>query len=215
MVVILLGPPGVGKGTQAKLLAKATGWSHVSTGDLLRAARRNGTELGKQAQTFMDRGDLVPDSLILAMVREHLEGMPTEQGVLFDGFPRTEPQAEALAEMLPELGRQVDRVVLLLAPPEVLVKRISGRRSCPECGSVYNVFFNPPQVDGKCDRCPETDLVHRVDDSEETVTRRLEVYRELTKPLVGFYERTGVDLLRVESDRDVDAIQDDVRSAFA
>ena len=132
MVVILLGPPGVGKGTQAVMLAETRGWAHVSTGDLLRAARREGTELGRQAQAFMDRGELVPDSLILAMVREHIEAMPAEQGVLFDGFPRTEPQAEALDLMLPEIGRQVDGVILFTAPAEVLVKRISGRRSCPD-----------------------------------------------------------------------------------
>ena len=134
---------------------------------------------------------------------------------MFDGFPRTEAQAEGLSAMLPEIGRHVDRVVLLTAPSDVLVKRISGRRSCPDCGTVYNVFFNPPQVEGKCDRDPETDLVHRADDAEETVGRRLEVYRELTEPLIRFYENTGVEMLRVDGDRDVDVIQDELRRAFA
>ena len=215
MVVIFLGPPGVGKGTQAVELSRTLGWAHVSTGDLLRAARREGTELGQQAQKYMDKGELVPDEVILGMVREHVGAMPEDQGVMFDGFPRTEAQAEGLSAMLPEIGRHVDRVVLLTAPAEVLVKRISGRRSCPDCGTVYNVFFNPPTVEGKCDRDPGTDLVHRADDAEDTVARRLEVYRELTEPLIRFYEKTGVEMLRVDGDREVDVIQDELRGAFA
>ena len=215
MVVILLGPPGVGKGTQAVMLAEGLGWAHVSTGDLLRAARRNGTDLGQQAQAFMDRGELVPDDLILAMVQEHLSSLPPEQGVFFDGFPRTKLQAEALEGMLPGLDRQVDAVVLFTAPDQVLVKRISGRRSCPDCGSVYNVHFKPPATDGRCDRCPETELVHRADDQEATVVRRLEVYRELTEPLIRHYELAGVRLVSVDADRDLDAIQAEVRSALS
>lgn len=215
MVVILLGPPGVGKGTQAVMLAEGLGWAHVSTGDLLRAARREGTDLGQQAQAFMDRGELVPDQLILAMVREHLASLPSEQGVLFDGFPRTGPQAEALDSILPELNRAVNAVVLFTAPDEVLVKRISGRRSCPECGAVYNVHFNPPAEPGRCDRCPGVELVHRADDREETVIRRLEVYRELTEPLIRHYRDEGANVVAVDADRDVDEIQRDVRGILS
>jgi adenylate kinase len=215
MVVILLGPPGVGKGTQAVILAEGLGWAHVSTGDLLRAARREGTDLGGQAQAFMDRGELVPDELILAMVEEHLAGLPSEQGVLLDGFPRTGPQAEALDGILPGLGRQVDAVVLFTAPDGVLVKRISGRRSCPECGAVYNVHYNPPKRPGRCDRCPEAELAHRADDQEETVVRRLEVYRDLTEPLIRYYQESGARLVSVDADRDVEGIQADVRSELS
>jgi len=144
MNVILLGPPGVGKGTQGVLLAEGKAWKHMATGDILRANRREGTPLGQEAQKYMDAGELVPDHLIVAMVKDALAGMPADQGVVFDGFPRTVPQAEALDVALEELGRRVDRVVVLEAEDEVLVKRIAGRRSCPECGSVFNVA--PPTL---------------------------------------------------------------------
>jgi adenylate kinase len=174
MVVILLGPPGVGKGTQAVRLADSIGWEHVSTGDLLRAARRDGTELGRKAQGFMDVGELVPDDLILDLVREHLGGVAPEAGILFDGFPRTTEQADGLGEVLKGVDRHVDGVILLQAPDEELVRRLSGRRSCPDCGAVYNVHFSAPATEGTCDRCGGS-LVHRADDKAETVRRRLEV----------------------------------------
>lgn len=211
MVVILLGPPGVGKGTQAVELADALGWRHVSTGDLLRAHRRDGTELGREAKGYMDRGELVPDRLIVAMVKDVLEAMPADQGVVFDGFPRTVPQAEALDAVLDELGRRVDRVVLLEADDEVVVQRLAGRRSCPSCGAVYNVHFNPPATEGRCDRCG-AELVHRKDDEPETVRRRLEVYEEQTAPLVERYEAEA-SLVRVRGDGAVDEVQRDVRKA--
>lgn len=208
MVVILLGPPGVGKGTQAVRLAEEVGAAHVSTGDLLRAARREGTELGRKAQGFMDRGELVPDGLILDLVREHLASLQEGMPVLFDGFPRTEDQANGLDDLLKELGRSVDAVVLFEADDEVLVKRLSGRRSCPEDGSVYNVYFNPPETEGVCDRCG-TALVHRKDDNAETVSRRLEVYQEETAPLIAFYAEHDAPLERIGADRDVDEIYAD------
>jgi adenylate kinase len=211
MVVILLGPPGVGKGTQAVRLAEELYAAHVSTGDLLRAARREGTPLGKQAQDFMDAGELVPDDLILGLVREHLSGIGPETGVLFDGFPRTTAQADGLGDVLTEVGRQVDAVVLFEAPDETLVKRLSGRRSCPDCGAVYNVFYNPPGTEDTCDRCGGS-LVHRADDTPETVSRRLEVYREQTAPLVSYYESGGGSLERVHADRAVDDVYADFRS---
>lgn len=208
MVVVLLGPPGVGKGTQAVRLAEDRGAAHVSTGDLLRAARREGTELGRKAQGYMDRGELVPDDLILDLVREHLDGLADDTDVLFDGFPRTEEQATGLDELLDELGRGVDLVVLFEAPDEVLVKRLSGRRSCPEDGSVYNVYYSPPASEGVCDRCG-AELVHREDDRAETVTRRLQVYQDETAPLIAFYARHDAPLERIAADRDVDAIHAD------
>jgi adenylate kinase len=214
MVVILLGPPGVGKGTQGALLAEATGARHVATGDLLRAARRDGTELGRKAQGYMDRGELVPDQLIIDLVREVLGGLDEDTGVVLDGFPRTVPQARALEGALAEAGRRVDRVVALEADDEVLVKRMAGRRSCPSCGAVYNVHFNPPAQADVCDRCGKP-LVHRADDDPKTVRHRLEVYRRDTAPLVRFYEGTDAQLLRVPADRPVEEVQEGLREAVA
>lgn len=212
MIVVLLGPPGVGKGTQAARLADETGAQHVSTGDLLRAASRDGTELGRRAQGYMDRGDLVPDGLILDLVREHVGGVPADTDVLFDGFPRTTDQATGLDSVLAAIGRQVDVVVLFEAPDETLVKRLSGRRSCPECGAVFNRYFSPPSADGACDRCGGT-LVQRVDDEPETVQRRLQVYLDQTAPLVAFYETHPAKMTRVCADRGADDIYADFRSA--
>lgn len=214
MVVILLGPPGVGKGTQAVRLAEERGAAHVSTGDLLRAARREGTELGRKAQGFMDRGELVPDGLILDLVREHLADLEDDTAVLFDGFPRTEEQATGLDELLDELDRSVDVVVLFQADDEVLVKRLSGRRSCPEDGSVYNVYYNPPETEGICDRCG-TALVHRKDDNAETVTRRLQVYQDETAPLIAFYAKHDAPLERIDADREVDEVYADFQEAVS
>lgn len=212
MVVILLGPPGVGKGTQAVRLAEADDVVHLSTGDLLRAARREGTELGRKAQDFMDRGALVPDDLILDLVRERLEAIGPGSGILFDGFPRTIPQAEGLEGVLEAVDRRVDLVVVFEAPEETLVKRLSGRRSCPGCGAVYNVHFSPPESEGTCDRCGE-ELVHRKDDDPDTVRRRLRVYREQTEPLVRWYEEHDARTVHIPADRDVDEVQADLRSA--
>lgn len=214
MVVILLGPPGVGKGTQGALLEEALGWERVATGDLLRNAVREGTELGRKAQRYMEGGDLVPDDLIVSLVKELLEGLPGDRGVLFDGFPRTLAQAEALDAVLPEVGRQVDGVVLLEAPDDVLVKRVSGRRSCPECGRVYNIHFDPPVTEGICDACG-AHLTHRKDDTPETVAHRLEVYRELTEPLVAYYQSGGMPVLRVDGDRALDEVTGEIRRAMA
>jgi adenylate kinase len=212
MVVVLLGPPGVGKGTQAVRLVDDLGAAHVSTGDLLRAARREGTELGTLAQGYMDRGELVPDDLILDLVREHLTTIEAGTDVVFDGFPRTTDQATGLDAVLESAGRAVDAVVLFEASDETLVKRLSGRRSCPECGAVYNVYFNAPESEGTCDRCGGT-LVQRADDQAETVGRRLQVYQEQTAPLVAFYDAHDAGLTRIAADRDVDEIFEDFRSA--
>lgn len=213
LTVILLGPPGVGKGTQGALLADSFGWERVVTGDLLRAARREGTELGKKAQVSMDEGDLVPDHLMVALVKERLERLPADRGVILDGFPRTVEQAEALAEALPTVGRSVDAVLLLKVDDEVLVKRISGRRSCPQCGRVYNVHFDLPITEGICDECGAR-LDHRKDDARNTVRHRLEVYRELTQPLVDYYERGAGSVLRVDGEGSVGQVRRAVRGAL-
>jgi adenylate kinase len=213
MVVILLGPPGVGKGTQGALLAGELGWVRIATGDLLRNARREGTELGRKAQGYMDAGDLVPDDLIVALVKETLSGLDPETGVLLDGFPRTVPQARALERVLPEVERSVDAVILLEAPEDVLMKRISGRRSCPESGRVYNVYFDPPQEDGICDESGKP-LVHREDDRPETVARRLQVYAELTEPLVDHYDESSAPVLRIPGDRGIDDVRLAIRDAL-
>lgn len=213
MVVILLGPPGVGKGTQGATLADARDWERIATGDILRAARREGTELGEKARSYMDAGELVPDDLIVALVREHLEELPPGQGVVFDGFPRTVPQAQALATVLPELDREVDAVLLLEAPDEVLVKRVSGRRSCPECGRVYNIHFDPPTTEGICDECGAR-LRHRDDDTADTVKHRLQVYKELTRPLVAYYENSSAPVVRIDGDQGLDEVQAEIRGAL-
>ena len=209
-VVVLLGSPGVGKGTQGIRLGRELGWAHVSTGDLLRAALKAGTSLGLEAGRYMDAGELVPDDVIVDLVREHLAGMEQDRGVIFDGFPRTVPQAEALDEVLAAGGRGVDRVVLLEADDAVLVKRIAGRRSSPS-GRVYNVYFDPPRRDGFCDDTGEP-LVHRADDRPETVRTRLAVYREATAPLIGFYGARGLRA-RVDGEGDIDQVQTALRSA--
>ena len=213
MVAILLGPPGVGKGTQAVRLADSIGGEHVSTGDLLRAARRDGTELGQKAQDFMDAGELVPDELILDLVREHLKSVAPEASILFDGFPRTSPQADGLDNVLIDVGRAVDFVVFFTAFDEVLVKRLSGRRSCMECGAVFNTFFNDSEVDGICDRCSGA-LIHRIDDEPDTVTRRLEVYQAQTAPLIAHYEEHDAEMRCVKADQPVDDVYEQFRTAL-
>jgi len=213
MVVVLLGPPGVGKGTQGARLAEDLAWERIATGDLLRAAQGEGSDLGRRAQAYMDAGELVPDGLIIEMVRERVAELPRERGILLDGFPRTVEQAHALEKMLPELGRRVDGVLLLEAPDDVLVKRISGRRHCPQSGRVYNVYFDPPRVEGVCDESGAP-LVHRDDDRPETVERRLEVYRELTEPLIAHYSEGPVPLMRVSADRGIDEVYREAREAL-
>ena len=214
MILVLLGPPGVGKGTQGAILAEDLGWHRLATGDLLRAARAEGTALGRQAQEYMDRGDLVPDEVIVGMVRERLAALGPDSGVIFDGFPRTVPQAESLEEVVADMGSQVDGVLHLTAPDEILVKRISGRRTCPDCGRLFNVYFDPPESEGRCDDCG-AELAHRDDDEESTVRHRLDVYRAQTRPLIDFYRSTNAALIEVDGDRAMDVVQDAIRLALA
>lgn len=205
MNLILLGAPGAGKGTQGALIAERCGVARISTGDLLRDAVRKGTPLGVKAKGYMDAGELVPDDVILGLVREVLGAQGASAGgYLLDGFPRTLPQAEALDPLLEELGRPLDAVVVIDVPDEELIKRLSGRRSCPQCGAVYNVYFGPPKVPGVCDACGGT-LVERADDAAETVRRRLEVYKEQTEPLIAYYEASRTPVHRVNG---TGAVQD-------
>lgn len=209
-VVVLLGSPGVGKGTQGVRLGRDLGWAHVSTGDLLRAARRAGTALGLEATKYMDAGELVPDDVIIDLVREHLGAMDPGRGVVFDGFPRTVAQAEALDDVLAGEGRNVSATALLDAPESVLFERISGRRSSPS-GRVYNIYTDPPQRDGICDDTGEP-LIHRADDQPETVRTRLAVYRKVTAPLIGHYESKGL-LARVAAQGSIDQVYAALRAA--
>ena len=186
MRVILLGAPGAGKGTQAQFIVEAFGIPQISTGDMLRAAIKNGTELGKKVQAVMDSGSLVSDEIIIALVKERIAQDDCDNGFLFDGFPRTIPQAEALREA----GIAIDYVVEIAVDDEEIVKRMGGRRVHPGSGRTYHVIFNPPTVEGKDNATGEA-LIQRADDSEETVRHRLSVYHEQTAPLVDFYQHIG------------------------
>ncbi len=213
MRLMLLGPPGVGKGTQAKLLAKAYGVPHISTGDILRQEVRDGTELGRQAKEYMVRGALVPDDLILAMFESRLDREDTRPGFIVDGFPRTIPQAEAFDRMLARRGLKLDAVVTIEAPLEELVRRSAGRRVCRQCGAPYNVYYQPPKVEGVCDVCGGP-LHQRDDDREETVRRRQEVYRAETAPLIAHYEAQGF-VRRVDGSQSVEAVLASVQKVLA
>lgn len=189
--VILLGAPGAGKGTQAERIVAKYGLPHISTGDMLRAAVEKGTEMGRAAQRFMDAGELVPDDVVIGVVRDRLAEPDASRGFLLDGFPRTMEQAERLDAILAATGRAVTHVILIDVPEDELVQRISGRRSCTGCGKLYNVTFDPPRNEGVCDACGAA-LSQRADDNEETVRNRLAVYRRQTEPLVGYYRDEGV-----------------------
>lgn len=188
MHVVLLGPPGVGKGTQGRRLAAERGWALVSTGEMLRDAVSRGTPLGREAQRVMDNGHLVPDPVMVGLVRERLAEADAHQGWVLDGFPRTVPQAEALDALLAEQRQAVDVALALTAPEDELVGRLMSRRECPVCKRAYNMVSAPPRLDERCDDHPETALVRRADDEENTIRRRLEVYLEQTEPLLAYYE---------------------------
>jgi len=212
MNLIFLGPPGAGKGTQAKKLCADFGIPQVSTGDILREAVRQGTELGKQAKPLMDAGKLVPDELVVAIVKERLAAADCAKGFVLDGFPRTIPQAEALDVALAQLGKKIDAVVSLTVPESTLVERISGRRSCPKDGSVYHVTQNPSKREGACDVCG-TPLIQRDDDKEDKVKARLEAFTRQTAPLKSFYTERGV-LKDVDGVGSPDGIYEQIRKSI-
>ena len=191
MRIVLLGAPGAGKGTQAKILIEKYGMPQISTGDLLRAAVGAGTALGKEAKSFMDKGELVPDSVVLGMVEERLKQDDCKKGYILDGFPRNTAQAEALDKMLASLNMQLTAALSVDVPFEDLMKRLTGRRTCKACGQMYNIYFKPPAKEGVCDKC-SGELFQRDDDKEATIKKRLEVYNAQTAPLIDYYGKKGI-----------------------
>ena len=211
MRVIFLGPPGAGKGTQARMLAAGWGVPHIATGDMLREAVANETKLGLEAKSYMDRGDLVPDEVAIGVVAERLAEPDVRKGFLLDGFPRTPAQAEALESLLKDRGLELDRVIFFQVSPEELVRRLSGRRVCKRCASNFHVLSAPPKVDGVCDRCGG-DLAQREDDREATVRERLEIYGKRTSPLLDYYRNRGL-LLPVTGEGALEAVASGIRKA--
>jgi adenylate kinase len=189
--VVLLGPPGAGKGTQAKLLHEVIQGCQISTGDILRQAVAEKTPLGKEAASYIDRGALVPDDLILNLVGQRIKEKDCANGFLLDGFPRTVAQAEGLQQILKSLGQELDGVLSVQVPPQVVVERLSGRRSCKDCGAMYHITLSPSKKDGVCDRCDGA-LYQRTDDNPETIETRLKVYDSQTAPLVDYYRKRGL-----------------------
>jgi adenylate kinase len=190
MKIIMLGAPGAGKGTQAKMIAEKYGLPHVSTGDIFRANLKNGTELGKQAKVYMDQGQLVPDELTVKILLDRVAQEDCKNGYVLDGFPRTIPQAEVLDSELTKLGEKIDWAIDVEVPDENIIDRMGGRRACVKCGATYHVKYNPPKTEGVCDACGDK-LILRDDDAPETVKKRLAVYHEQTQPLIEYYEKKG------------------------
>lgn len=208
MKIIMLGAPGAGKGTQAKMIAEKYGIPHISTGDIFRANIKNGTELGAKAKEYMDKGLLVPDELVCDLVVDRIQQADCEKGYILDGFPRTIPQAEALENALNAIEQKLDYAIDIDVPDENIINRMSGRRACVGCGATYHVLFNPTKVEGKCDVCGES-LILRDDDKPETVKKRLDVYHTQTQPLIDFYTERKV-LVEVDGTQSMDKVFDDI-----
>ncbi len=204
MILILLGAPGVGKGTQGALISKEYGIPQISTGDILRSEVKNETELGKKAKAYMEKGELVPDDIIIEMMEKRIKEDDCKNGFILDGFPRTVAQAEAFDKMLAKNGLELDKVILIDVPEEEIIDRLTGRRICPNCGAVYHIKNNPPKVDEVCDRCGSK-LIQRDDDREDVVKKRLEVYKKSTMPLIDYYTKTS-KLVRVDGTGEIEEI---------
>tara|TARA_R110000772_G_scaffold231592_6_gene342775 strand:- start:92500 stop:93150 length:651 start_codon:yes stop_codon:yes gene_type:complete len=205
MILLLMGPPGAGKGTQSKRLEEAYGLVQLSTGDMLRAAVASGSDLGNKAKEIMARGDLVPDDLIIDMIAARIEQADCAKGFILDGFPRTVPQAEALAAMLADKGLSLDHVIELTVDDDAMVKRITGRYTCAKCGKGYHDEFEKPAKDGVCDKCGATEFTRRADDNEGTVRNRLDAYHAQTAPILAYYKEQGI-LNDVDGMADIDAV---------
>lgn len=212
MKIILLGPPGAGKGTQAETLVNKLSVPHISTGDMFRKAIKEGTEMGLKAKAFMDQGKLVPDEVTIGIVRERLALPDCKNGFLLDGFPRTVPQAEALDEILSAMQTALDAVISIDVANEKLVERLTGRRVCKACGATYHAMFNPPMQEGICDKC-DGELYQRSDDSEGTVRNRLEVYQNQTEPLIAYYTSKGI-LKPINGDQEINLVLADIAKSL-
>lgn len=210
--LVLLGPPGAGKGTQASRIVAEYRVPHISTGDILREAVKNQTEMGLEAKKYMDAGELVPDSVVIGIVKDRLQQPDTARGFLMDGFPRTIPQAEALDEVLESLGRAITKTIVLLVDEELLIERLTGRRICRNCQTPFHVIFTPPITQDVCDKCGG-ELYQRDDDTEETVRNRLEVYRRQTEPLIEYYDQQGV-VVRIDGAQEPEATFADIKAAL-
>ncbi|MDW7661233.1 MAG: adenylate kinase [Bacillota bacterium] len=212
MRLILLGPPGAGKGTQAEFIIDKYGIPHISTGDIFRKNIKEGTALGTRAKSFMDKGELVPDSLVVEIVEDRLKEADCKEGFLLDGFPRTEVQALELDKVLENMGVDLNAVINIKVNPEILVSRAIGRRICRTCGATYHVVNNPPKIEGVCDKCGG-ELYQRSDDVEETVKNRINVYVNETSPLIHYYEKRG-KLVDIEGEQDIDVVSEDIVNAL-
>ncbi|WP_335872183.1 adenylate kinase [Bacillus sp. 2205SS5-2] len=208
MNILLMGPPGAGKGTQAEKIVEKYGIPHISTGDMFRAAIKGSTDLGLKAKSFMDKGELVPDEVTIGIVRDRLAKPDCVKGFLLDGFPRTVAQAKALEDILSELNKSIDYVINVNVDHDVLMERLTGRRICKNCGATYHLVFNPPSNEGICDRC-KSDLYQRADDNEETVQNRLSVYTKQTQPLLDFYQGKGY-LEEINGQQDINKVFEDI-----
>lgn len=208
--LVLMGLPGAGKGTQAEMIVDKYGIPHISTGDMFRAAIKEGTELGMKAKQFMDAGQLVPDEVTIGIVRERLAKPDCQKGFLLDGFPRTVPQAEALDDILEQMNRSIDYVIHIDVDREQLLQRLTGRRICRDCGATYHLVFNPPKQENVCDKC-NGELYQRDDDNEETVANRLEVNIAQQQPLLEYYEKKGV-LKTINGNRKIEDVFQDVNT---
>lgn len=208
MNLILLGAPGAGKGTQAKAIVDKYGIPQISTGDMLRDAVKKGTDLGKKAKEYMDKGELLPDEIVIGIVKERLKQDDAQKGFILDGFPRTIKQAEELDKILSELNLELDAVINVAVPEDEVVRRIVNRRSCRNCGAVYHLIYKPPKEEGKCDYCGG-ELYQRDDDKEETVRDRYNVYRDQTEPLIEYYSKQGL-VKNVDGTKDIDEVTKDV-----
>ena len=208
MKIIMLGAPGAGKGTQAKMLAEKYGIPHISTGDIFRANIKGGTELGQKAKSYIDKGELVPDEVTIGMLLDRIAQDDCKNGYVLDGFPRTIPQAESLTEALKSQGDRIDFALNIDVPDEAIIKRMSGRRACPKCGATYHIVYAAPKTENICDKCG-TELIIRSDDKPETVKDRLNVYHQQTEPLIAYYKTAGV-LREVDGTQELPKVFEDV-----